>query len=76
MPGLYAAGECACVSIHGANRLGGNSLLETVVFGKLTGAAIAQALPGVQKPSQEPVKSVLKKENDRIGRAVLHSRWI
>lgn len=31
MPGLYAAGECACVSVHGANRLGGNSLLETVV---------------------------------------------
>src|SRR3990167_4530898 len=30
--GLYAAGECACVSVHGANRLGGNSLLETVVY--------------------------------------------
>jgi succinate dehydrogenase flavoprotein subunit len=35
--GLYAAGECACVSVHGANRLGGNSLLETVVFGKIAG---------------------------------------
>ncbi len=35
--GLYAAGECACLSIHGANRLGGNSLLETVVFGKQAG---------------------------------------
>ena len=66
MPGLYAAGECACVSVHGANRLGGNSLLETVVFGKLTGAAIAQALPGIQNPSPELVKFVLKKENDRI----------
>lgn len=33
LPGLFAAGECACVSVHGANRLGGNSLLETVVFG-------------------------------------------
>ena len=32
--GFYAAGECACVSVHGANRLGGNSLLETIVFGK------------------------------------------
>jgi succinate dehydrogenase / fumarate reductase flavoprotein subunit len=42
MPGLYAAGECACVSVHGANRLGGNSLLETVVFGRRTGAAAAQ----------------------------------
>src|SRR5574341_514375 len=37
MPGLYAAGECACVSVHGANRLGGNSLLETIVFGRRTG---------------------------------------
>jgi succinate dehydrogenase / fumarate reductase flavoprotein subunit len=35
--GLYAAGECSCVSVHGANRLGGNSLLDIVVFGKLSG---------------------------------------
>ncbi len=34
IPGLYAAGECACVSVHGANRLGGNSLLDIVVFGR------------------------------------------
>ncbi|NJL83476.1 MAG: succinate dehydrogenase/fumarate reductase flavoprotein subunit [Chloroflexaceae bacterium] len=40
--GLFAAGECACVSVHGANRLGSNSLLECVVFGRRTGAAIAQ----------------------------------
>jgi len=39
--GFYAAGECACVSVHGGNRLGSNSLLECVVYGKLTGAAIA-----------------------------------
>ncbi len=37
LDGLYAAGECACVSVHGANRLGGNSLLETIVFGKRAG---------------------------------------
>src|SRR5437867_2805471 len=37
LAGLYAAGECACVSIHGANRLGGNSLLETIVFGRRAG---------------------------------------
>src|SRR5436309_112345 len=41
MPGLYAAGECACVSVHGANRLGGNSLLETVVFGRRAGGHAA-----------------------------------
>jgi succinate dehydrogenase / fumarate reductase flavoprotein subunit len=37
VPGLYAAGECACVSVHGANRLGTNSLLDLVVFGKASG---------------------------------------
>ena len=42
VPGLFAAGECACVSVHGANRLGGNSLLETVVFGRRAGAAAAR----------------------------------
>jgi succinate dehydrogenase/fumarate reductase flavoprotein subunit len=42
MPGLFAAGECACVSVHGANRLGGNSLLEAVVFGARTGSAAAR----------------------------------
>ena len=42
LPGLFAAGECACVSVHGANRLGGNSLLETIVFGARTGKTAAQ----------------------------------
>src|SRR5581483_6026281 len=42
MSGLFAAGECACVSVHGANRLGGNSLLETVVFGARAGQAAAR----------------------------------
>ncbi len=41
VPGLFAAGEAACVSIHGANRLGGNSLLETLVFGREAGRAAA-----------------------------------
>jgi succinate dehydrogenase / fumarate reductase flavoprotein subunit len=40
--GLYAAGECGCVSVHGANRLGGNSLLDTVVFGKHAGRAASK----------------------------------
>ncbi len=44
--GLYAAGECACVSVHGANRLGGNSLLETVVFGRRAGMAVVADLEG------------------------------
>jgi succinate dehydrogenase flavoprotein subunit len=41
VPGLYAAGECACVSVHGANRLGTNSLLDIVVFGRRGGANMA-----------------------------------
>jgi len=42
MPGLYSAGECACVSVHGANRLGTNSLLDLVVFGKYAGLKAAE----------------------------------
>ncbi len=42
--GLYAAGECACVSVHGANRLGGNSLLDLVVFGRASGLHVEQEL--------------------------------
>jgi succinate dehydrogenase / fumarate reductase flavoprotein subunit len=42
VPGLYAAGECACVSVHGANRLGTNSLLEINVFGRRAGIAAAE----------------------------------
>lgn len=41
IPGLFAAGEASCVSIHGANRLGGNSLADVVVFGKVAGAGAA-----------------------------------
>jgi len=46
LPGFYAAGECACVSVHGANRLGGNSLLDTVVFGKIAGQAASDFVQG------------------------------
>jgi succinate dehydrogenase / fumarate reductase flavoprotein subunit len=42
LPGLYAAGEVACVSVHGANRLGGNSLMETITFGRRSGRAAAE----------------------------------
>ncbi|NHJ12774.1 MAG: FAD-dependent oxidoreductase [Candidatus Thorarchaeota archaeon] len=40
LEGLYAIGECACMSVHGANRLGGNSLLETLVFGRIVGKRV------------------------------------
>jgi len=46
LPGLYAAGECACVSVHGANRLGTNSLLDLIVFGKHSGLKAAEYANG------------------------------
>ncbi len=54
-PGLFAAGECACVSVHGANRLGTNSLLDLVVFGKHAGLRAAEYANGVDfgKMSQD-----------------------
>jgi succinate dehydrogenase / fumarate reductase flavoprotein subunit len=47
VPGVYAAGECACVSVHGANRLGGNSLLETIVFGARSAQHAAEYVKSV-----------------------------
>jgi fumarate reductase flavoprotein subunit len=52
VPGLYAAGEAACVSINGANRLGSNSLPEILVFGAASGKAAAQAAAGQKPPSR------------------------
>jgi succinate dehydrogenase / fumarate reductase flavoprotein subunit len=64
MPGLYAAGECACVSVHGANRLGGNSLLETIVFGRRAGLRAAAAVAG--KPPRALFDATLRAEEARI----------
>jgi succinate dehydrogenase / fumarate reductase flavoprotein subunit len=50
VPGLYAAGECACVSVHGANRLGTNSLLDIVVFGRRGGDDMARHSAGTDLP--------------------------
>jgi succinate dehydrogenase / fumarate reductase, flavoprotein subunit len=51
IPGLYAAGEVACVSVHGGNRLGANSLLDTLVFGRRAGAHAADAVHGMHMPT-------------------------
>ncbi|HWC13776.1 MAG TPA: succinate dehydrogenase flavoprotein subunit [Actinomycetota bacterium] len=67
VPGFYAAGECACVSVHGANRLGTNSLLDIVVFGRRGGLAMAEYastnklldLPeDVHKPTEDWIASL------------------
>jgi succinate dehydrogenase flavoprotein subunit len=52
VPGFYAAGECACVSVHGGNRLGTNSLLDILVFGRRAGIKMAEELRGL--PPAEP----------------------
>ena len=53
MPGLYAAGECACVSVHGANRLGGNSLLDILVFGRAAGLNVLENNPETHRPMEQ-----------------------
>ncbi len=53
VPGLYAAGECACVSVHGANRLGGNSLLDILVFGRAAGQDIIEYIK--ENPNHRPM---------------------
>src|SRR5690606_30867939 len=52
VPGLYAIGEAACVSVHGANRLGSNSLLDLVVFGRAVANRCAETIrPGAPQPA-------------------------
>jgi succinate dehydrogenase / fumarate reductase flavoprotein subunit len=65
LPGLYAAGECACVSVHGANRLGTNSLIDILVFGKRAGKSmtqdvLGQGLPSVPNDAADPVRAELE----------------
>ncbi len=52
VPGLFAVGEASCVSVHGANRLGSNSLIDLVVFGRATGHRLKEILkPGAAQPA-------------------------
>jgi len=64
--GLYAAGECACVSVHGANRLGCNSLLDTLVFGRRSGMEINRFVQNTefQKPATDFEKTAVAKISD------------
>jgi succinate dehydrogenase / fumarate reductase flavoprotein subunit len=66
IPGLYAAGEAACVSVHGANRLGGNSLLDLIVFGRATGKHIQEEIKsggGVESSSDTDINESLERLN-------------
>ncbi len=68
VPGLYAAGECACVSVHGANRLGGNSLLDLIVFGRAAGRHMLETLH--DNPYARPLP-----ENVAEGSLARLARW-
>src|SRR5438094_5847014 len=66
LEGLYASGECACVSVHGANRLGGNALMETITFGKRSGRhaadwALANTVVEVPRSAQADAERDLKR---------------
>jgi succinate dehydrogenase / fumarate reductase flavoprotein subunit len=71
IPGLFAAGECACVSVHGANRLGGNSLLETIVFGRRAGTRAGEYAGTVGH--EMPAPQHLAEEQARVERLLSQS---
>ena len=66
VPGLFSVGEAACVSVHGANRLGGNSLLDLVVFGRAAGLHINEDLKsggGVEEANNDDIELALHRLN-------------
>jgi len=67
LKGLYAAGECSCISVHGANRLGGNSLLDCVVFGKVAGEKASKFAKSLRDGTDQGlVQSFLEREQKRV----------
>ena len=72
IPGFFAAGECACVSVHGANRLGSNSLLECVVFGKRAGEKIGAYVQNRPLPKLEETPYV--QEAEKLIKSLLNKK--
>src|SRR5258708_32436248 len=68
IPGLYAAGECACVSVHGANRLGTNSLLDLLVFGKSSGEQVMKDMRSQPTPHRNLPKDAGEATRARLAR--------
>ena len=66
--GFYAAGECSCISVHGANRLGGNSLLETVVFGAVAGNKAVEYISskGSTRQGEKALNEGVKHQEDKF----------
>jgi succinate dehydrogenase/fumarate reductase flavoprotein subunit len=71
VPGVYAAGECACVSVHGANRLGGNSLLDTIVFGARSATHALEYIKnhGGGKPSDRTLNAEKERLRELMSRS-------
>jgi succinate dehydrogenase / fumarate reductase flavoprotein subunit len=68
VPGLYAAGECACVSVHGANRLGTNSLLDLLVFGKSSGEQMIKDMGSMPRAQRNLPKDAGEATRARLAR--------
>ncbi|MDI6749402.1 MAG: succinate dehydrogenase flavoprotein subunit [Pseudomonadota bacterium] len=68
VPGFYAAGECACASVHGANRLGTNSLLDLLVFGKSAGETAVEQLRNSPKAHKELPADAFERTLERLNR--------
>ncbi|OGA17055.1 MAG: succinate dehydrogenase flavoprotein subunit [Betaproteobacteria bacterium RIFCSPLOWO2_02_FULL_66_14] len=68
LPGFYASGECACVSVHGANRLGTNSLLDLVVFGKAAGEQMVRDIAALPRPHRNLPKDAADASRARLAR--------
>ncbi len=68
VPGLFAAGECSCVSVHGANRLGTNSLLDLLVFGKSSGEQMLKDIHAQPKPHRNLPKDAGEATRARLAR--------
>jgi succinate dehydrogenase / fumarate reductase flavoprotein subunit len=66
LEGFYAAGECGCISVHGANRLGGNSLLECVVFGKRAGEHAAKYASSLEKSDEGIGRVAIEKARNEM----------
>ncbi len=71
LKGLFSAGEAACWDMHGLNRLGGNSLAETIVAGKIVGEKIVEFLQGYEvQYNTGSIRSAVTKQEERIGRLI------
>ncbi len=66
LPGLFAAGECACVSLNGANRLGSNSLVELLVFGKSAAMSAIEHMKGLPAPNKAAIEARAEESQARV----------